>query len=67
MYQQEYEEMYKLEDFYWWFVGRRAVVFAQIEDALGTHASPRAKLDVQTSDSQELASPRPLLAVNARG
>lgn len=26
MYQQEYEEMYKLEDFYWWFVGRRRLV-----------------------------------------
>jgi ubiquinone/menaquinone biosynthesis C-methylase UbiE len=26
MYQQEYEEMYRLEDFYWWFVGRRRLV-----------------------------------------
>src|SRR5438477_3991017 len=26
MYEQEYEEMYKLEDFYWWFVGRRRLV-----------------------------------------
>ncbi len=26
MYEQEYEEMYKLEDFYWWFVGRRTLV-----------------------------------------
>jgi len=26
MYQHEYEEMYRLEDFYWWFVGRRRLV-----------------------------------------
>lgn len=26
MYDHEYEEMFKLEDFYWWFVGRRRLV-----------------------------------------
>ena len=30
-----YEIIFESEDDHWWFVGRRAVVFAQIEDALG--------------------------------
>ncbi|MGH9802615.1 MAG: class I SAM-dependent methyltransferase [Blastocatellia bacterium] len=30
-----YEIIFDVEDDHWWFVGRRAVVFAQIEDALG--------------------------------
>ncbi len=34
-----YEVMFDVEDHHWWFVGRRAVVFAMIEDALGAHAS----------------------------
>lgn len=38
-----YEVMFNVEDEHWWFVGRRAIVFAQIEDALGTHASLRAE------------------------
>jgi ubiquinone/menaquinone biosynthesis C-methylase UbiE len=45
MYQQEYEEMYKLEDFYWWFVGRRRLVC----DILGnesTNGEPLRILDV---------------------
>ncbi len=29
-----YEVMFEVEDHHWWFVGRRAVVFALIEDAL---------------------------------
>ncbi len=29
-----YEVMFDVEDDHWWFVGRRAIVFAQIEDAL---------------------------------
>jgi SAM-dependent methyltransferase len=29
-----YEVMFEVEDDHWWFVGRRALVFAQIEDAL---------------------------------
>lgn len=32
-----YEIIFESEDDHWWFVGRRAVVFAQIEDALGPH------------------------------
>jgi SAM-dependent methyltransferase len=30
-----YEVMFDVEDHHWWFVGRRAIVFSQIEDALG--------------------------------
>ncbi|HMV47448.1 MAG TPA: class I SAM-dependent methyltransferase [Blastocatellia bacterium] len=37
-----YEIIFDVEDDHWWFVGRRAVVFAQIEDALGTQASQLA-------------------------
>ncbi len=37
-----YEIIFDVEDDHWWFVGRRAVVFAQIEDALGAHAASRA-------------------------
>ncbi|MEP7273393.1 MAG: methyltransferase domain-containing protein [Acidobacteriota bacterium] len=29
-----YQVMFDVEDDHWWFVGRRAIVFAQIEDAL---------------------------------
>jgi SAM-dependent methyltransferase len=38
-----YEVMFDVEDHHWWFVGRRAIVFSQIEDALGAErASLRA-------------------------
>jgi SAM-dependent methyltransferase len=37
-----YEVLFDVEDAHWWFVGRRAIVFALIEQALGTHASLRA-------------------------
>ena len=50
-----YEVMFDVEDHHWWFVGRRAIVFSQIEDALGaTRASLRAALSVDgvSSDSQ---------------
>lgn len=33
-----YEVMFDVEDDHWWFVGRRAIVFAQIDDALDTIA-----------------------------
>src|SRR5262245_65876632 len=43
-----YEVMFDVEDHHWWFVGRRAIVFSQIEDALGpnlgAHEAPRARL-----------------------
>ena len=48
-----YEVMFDVEDNHWWFVGRRAVVFSQIEDALGaTIAAARAKLSTGTDPSQ---------------
>src|SRR5215510_11802648 len=48
-----YEVMFDVEDNHWWFVGRRAIVFSQIEDALGTtHAAARAKLSPETDPSQ---------------
>jgi SAM-dependent methyltransferase len=34
-----YEVMFDVEDHHWWFVGRRAIVFSQIEDALRGGAS----------------------------
>ena len=51
-----YEVMFDVEDHHWWFVGRRAIVFSQIEDALGaTRASLRAahSVDGVSSDSQK--------------
>ena len=33
-----YDVMYSVEDEHWWFVGRRAIVFAQIDAALGLRA-----------------------------
>jgi len=49
---ENYGIIFDVEDDHWWFVGRRAVVFAQIEDALGTHASPRAGVANLTSRTQ---------------
>ena len=37
-----YEVLFDVEEDHWWFVGRRAVVFGLIEEALGTHARARA-------------------------
>jgi len=45
MYQQEYEEMYKLEDFYWWFVGRRRLVCEILRNE-STNGEPLTILDV---------------------
>ncbi len=33
-----YEVLFEVEDAHWWFVGRRAIVFALIEQALGAQA-----------------------------
>lgn len=41
---ENYEIIFEVEDDHWWFVGRRAVVFAQIENALGTQASQPARV-----------------------
>ncbi len=37
-----YEVLFDVEEDHWWFVGRRAVVFGLIEEALGTLAPSRA-------------------------
>ncbi len=47
-----YEVMFDVEDYHWWFVGRRAIVFTQIEDALGTRASLRAGFPLEADQSQ---------------
>ena len=60
-----YEVMFDVEDHHWWFVGRRAIVFSQIEDALGAnlgaHAAPRAGVPTAGSLSEVThAGPRAL-------
>jgi SAM-dependent methyltransferase len=40
-----YEVMFNVEDDHWWFVGRRAIVFMQIEEALGARAFSPPALD----------------------
>jgi SAM-dependent methyltransferase len=58
---ENYGIIFDVEDDHWWFVGRRAVVFAQIEDALGS--VPRA---VASGASARGLSERDTLAT-ARG
>jgi SAM-dependent methyltransferase len=41
---QNYEIIFQSEDDHWWFVGRRAVVFAWINQALGASASTRRQV-----------------------
>ncbi|MDX2031448.1 MAG: class I SAM-dependent methyltransferase [Blastocatellia bacterium] len=41
-----YEIIFEVEDDHWWFVGRRAIVFGMIADALGPAAGPRRVLDI---------------------
>ncbi len=48
-----YEVMFDVEDHHWWFVGRRAIVFSQIEDALGapmTEGAEGAPRDLRVLD-----------------
>ena len=45
-----YEVMFEVEDYHWWFVGRRAIVFSQIEDALGARASSGARPELRVLD-----------------
>jgi SAM-dependent methyltransferase len=42
-----YEVMFDVEDDHWWFVGRRAIVFAQIEEALKSSPDSRRILDTR--------------------
>jgi SAM-dependent methyltransferase len=41
-----YDVMFDVEDDHWWFVGRRAIVFAQIEQALKPSPDSRRILDI---------------------
>jgi SAM-dependent methyltransferase len=55
-----YEIIFDVEDDHWWFVGRRSIVFALIEDALKPNAaaSAAAKLLAQPASAQPgLAEP----------
>src|SRR5262245_25916446 len=45
-----YEVMFDVEDHHWWFVGRRAIVFSQIEDALGARDSADAPSELRVLD-----------------
>jgi len=45
-----YEVMFDVEDHHWWFVGRRAIVFSQIEDALGARDSLDASPEMRVLD-----------------
>jgi SAM-dependent methyltransferase len=45
-----YEVMFDVEDDHWWFVGRRAIVFAQIEEALKSCPDARPILDGRVLD-----------------
>jgi SAM-dependent methyltransferase len=55
-----YEVLFEVEDGHWWFVGRRAIVFALIEQALGALASLRAGLkEAQVSSNGSSNLPRP--------
>src|SRR5262245_55880522 len=51
-----YEVMFDVEDHHWWFVGRREIVFSQIEDALeanlGAHVASRAKFSPDAVPTQ---------------
>jgi SAM-dependent methyltransferase len=39
-----YEVMFDVEDVHWWFTGRRAIVFAQLEDALRESMGERLQI-----------------------
>jgi len=46
-----YEVLFDVEDDHWWFVGRRAIVFALIEQALGNSLGTQASLPAELQDS----------------
>ncbi len=55
MYEHEYEAMYSLEDFYWWFVARRALIEEIVSHE--TRTSPDARLlDVGCGTGSNLAA-----------
>jgi SAM-dependent methyltransferase len=51
-----YEVMYAVEDEHWWFVGRRAIVTAQIADALSSEKAHRRVLDIGCGTGANLDS-----------
>ena len=50
-----YEVLFDVEDDHWWFVGRRAIVFALIEKALGV-----APVDSNVLAAEAAREPRAL-------
>ncbi len=62
-----YAVLFDVEDAHWWFVGRRAIVFALIEQALGTHRFQRAAVAADEIKAEGFAqnSFRPLPSPHA--
>jgi SAM-dependent methyltransferase len=55
MHEHEYEAMYRIEDFYWWYVARRSLIERIITDELGERADARL-LDVGSGTGANLAA-----------
>jgi ubiquinone/menaquinone biosynthesis C-methylase UbiE len=55
MYEHEYETMYRLEDFYWWHIARRALIEDLIVEGLGGRTGARL-LDVGCGTGANLAT-----------
>jgi SAM-dependent methyltransferase len=49
-----YESTYKVEDTHWWFVGRRAIVFDELRQALGTTTERPRVLDLGCGTGRNL-------------
>jgi ubiquinone/menaquinone biosynthesis C-methylase UbiE len=52
-----YEVMFDVEDSHWWFVGRRSIVFTQIEDALRAGLETREESRARRSTDELSAAP----------
>src|SRR5262245_25154378 len=61
-----YEIIFDVEDDHWWFVGRRAIVFAMIEQALGSAAGSRHTSCVPVVRSRSTAMREDLSSPPAR-
>ena len=55
MYEHEYEAMYRIEDFYWWYIARRALIERVIDDELAGRVGARL-LDVGSGTGANLAA-----------
>jgi SAM-dependent methyltransferase len=54
----DYEVIFDVEDHHWWFVGLRAIVFSQIEDALrASRASPSPEADPSQAERAGMRAP----------